>query len=82
MYKKQPFFRKQPLRGIQEVKYQACNFTKKCTPLRAFLRILVPFFRPVFCRTSHNLIRNKFTILTYIKATEILKVEQTFRCVT
>ena len=32
-------------------------------PLHVFLRILVTFFRPVFCRTSHNLIFNKFAIL-------------------
>ena len=35
----------------------------RCYPLRMFLRILDTFSRPIFCRTSHNLICNKFAIL-------------------
>ena len=44
-------------------------------PLRVFLRILVTFSRPVFCRTSRNLICNKFAIL---KNRKILKSDKTF----
>ena len=47
IYKKQPL-QVQPQRGILEVNCQASNFT-----LRAFLRILVAFFRPVL----NNLLR-------------------------
>ena len=43
-------------------------------PLWVFLRILVTFFWPVFCRTSHNLICNKFAILKNKKLTKILEV--------
>ena len=43
-------------------------------PLWVFLRILVTFFGPVFCRTSHNLICNKFAMLKNKKLAKILKV--------
>ena len=50
-------FRDQRYKEVLEVKCQACNLFY---PLRVFLTILVTFFWPVFCRTSHNLICNKF----------------------
>ena len=43
-------------------------------PLPVFFRILVTFFQPHFCRTSHNLICNKFAILKNINFTKILEV--------
>ena len=42
--------------------------------LRVSLRILVTFFRPVFCRTSYNLICNKFAILKNKKLIKMLGV--------
>ena len=54
-------------------KCQACNTTIRWTPLPAFLRILITFFRLVFGRTSHNLKKNKFAILKYKKFTKTLK---------
>ena len=41
-------------------------------PLRLFLRILLTFLRPVFCRTSHNLVCNNFAI--YKKLAKVLEV--------
>ena len=42
--------------------------------LQVLLRIVVTFFRPDFCRTSHNLICSKFAILKNKKLTKLLEV--------
>ena len=43
-------------------------------PSRMYLRILVTLFQPLFCRTSHNLICNKFAILKTKKLTKLLNI--------
>ena len=66
-------FRDQPYKEVLEVKCQACNFTGVLSFTRVF-EVLVSFFRPVLCRTSHNLICNKFAILKDKKLTNILEI--------
>ena len=51
-------FRDQLYKEVLEVKCQICNFAG----VLSFLRILVTFVRHVLCRTSHNLVCNKFAI--------------------
>ena len=52
------FFGDQLYKEVLEVKCQICNFAG----VLSFLRILVTFVRHVLCRTSHNLVCNKFAI--------------------
>ena len=52
----------QPYKETLEVKYQACNFAG----VLSFASVFEDFghiFLTCFCRTSHNLICNKFAIL-------------------
>ena len=64
-------FRNQPCKEILEFK---CQIALVFYPSRAFLRILVTFFRPVLCRICHNLNCNKFAIIKNKNLTKILKV--------
>ena len=64
-------FRNQPCKEILEFK---CQIALVFYPSRAFLRILVTFFRPVLCRISHPLNCNKFAIIKNKNLTKILKV--------
>ena len=59
----------QPYKGVLEVKCQACG-SQLFYFLWVFFRSLVTFFRPVFCRISHN----KFAILKIQNLTKILEI--------
>ena len=52
-------------------KVSGLQFHRRFILYRCFL---ITFFRPIFCRTSHNLICNKSAILKNKKLTKILKV--------
>ena len=66
-------FRNQPYKEVLEVKCQAA-FLQVLYPLREFLRIVVLFLRPVFCRTSYNMICNNFVILKHKTPIKMLEI--------
>ena len=52
--------------------FKVCNFTGALSLTSVFLGIWLHFCQPVFCRTSHNLVCNKFAILKNKKCNKII----------
>ena len=67
-------FRDQPYKEVLQVKCQACNFIGVFLSFTSVVEDFGHIFLTCFCRTSHNLIYNKFAILKNKKNTNIQEI--------